>query len=120
MPLNIALKSTVQRAAPTAGAVVKLTFDTENTGKTAVIRVKQANGKPLPFGADVFDADHNNVGTVAQGGRIVATSLKADYGTLNVAWGDAPEQRCVIDYKLPDMQQAAKTGVLNVSEGVCH
>jgi len=120
LPMNIALKSTVQRTAPTAGAVVRLKFDTENMGKPAVMRVAQADGKPVPFGAEVIDAESHTVGTVAQGSRIIATGLKADAGTLNVKWGDAPEQRCSVRYQLPSTTDAAKPVSIAISDAVCH
>ncbi|SAK74210.1 fimbria/pilus outer membrane usher protein [Caballeronia ptereochthonis] len=119
LPMNIALKSTVQRTAPTAGAVVSLKFDTEDTGRAAVMRVAQADGKPLPFGAEVFDEKSNNVGVVAQGSRIIATGLKIDAGTLNVKWGDAPNQTCSVRYQLPEQSKANKQLSLTIADGVC-
>ena len=119
LPLNVALKSTVQRTAPTAGAVTITKFDTEDTGKVAVINVKMSNGKPLPFGADVFDTAENNVGTVGQGSRLIATGLKSDEGALNVKWGEQPNQRCVISYQLPVAPEAGKQAVPTILEGVC-
>jgi outer membrane usher protein len=119
LPINIALKSTVQRTAPTAGAVVRLKFETENMGKPAVMRVSQADGKPLPFGSEVFDAENRSVGTVAQGSRIIATGLKADAGTLNVKWGEAPEQRCAVRYQLPAVTDASKPNSISISDAVC-
>lgn len=119
LPLNVQLKSTVQRATPTAGAVVKLEFDTENMGKPALMHVLQASGKPLPFGAQVSDGKDDTVGTVAQGSRIIATGLKSDEGTLNVKWGDAPEQRCVVRYALPKMPLASTPNSLSIADGVC-
>ncbi|WP_250453297.1 fimbria/pilus outer membrane usher protein [Caballeronia sp. ATUFL_M2_KS44] len=119
LPINVSLKSTVQRTAPTAGAVVRVQFETENLGKPAVMRVMQADGKSLPFGAEVFDGESHTVGTVAQGSRIIATGLKADAGTLNVKWGDAPEQRCAVRYQLPPNVDAAKPNSISVSDAVC-
>ncbi|MDR5828397.1 fimbrial biogenesis outer membrane usher protein [Caballeronia sp. LP006] len=119
LPLNIALKSTVQRTAPTAGAVVALKFETENLGKPAVMRVTQADGTPLPFGAEVFDGDAHTVGTVAQGSRIIATGLKADAGALNVKWGDGASQRCVVRYQLPQSVDATKPNSISIGDGVC-
>jgi outer membrane usher protein len=119
LPINVSLKSTVQRTAPTAGAVVRVQFETENLGKPAVMRVMQADGKPLPFGAEVFDGESHTVGTVAQGSRIIATGLKADAGTLNVKWGDAPEQRCAVRYQLPPSVDASKPNSISVSDAVC-
>src|SRR5262249_50004546 len=43
LPMNVELKSTMQKVAPTAGAVVKVKFETQNTGRTAIIEAKRAD-----------------------------------------------------------------------------
>lgn len=101
LPLNVDLKATEQYVAPTAGAVVRLSFETENLGNTALLTVATASGEPLPFGADVQDADGNSVGVVAQGGRILARGLKSDKGTLTVKSGGDDGTVCSFDYALP-------------------
>ena len=102
LPINVELKSTQQSVAPTAGAVVKLKFDTENAGRAAIFDVTQADGKPAPFGAEVSNEQGQSVGTVAQGGRIVVRGLKSDSGKLLVNWGDDASERCWLDYSLPN------------------
>jgi outer membrane usher protein len=99
--------------------VVALKFETENLGKPAVMRVTQADGTPLPFGAEVFDGEAHTVGTVAQGSRIIATGLKADAGALNVKWGDGASQRCVVRYQLPQSVDATKPNSISIGDGVC-
>jgi outer membrane usher protein len=101
LPINVELKSTQQSVAPTAGAVVKLKFDTQNAGRAAIFDVTQADGKPAPFGAEVSNEQGQSVGTVAQGGRIVVRGLKSDSGKLLVNWGDDASERCWLDYSLP-------------------
>ncbi len=101
LPMNVTLKSTVQRAVPTAGAVVPLKFDTEAAGRAAVLHAKQADGTPLPFGAQVFDSSGNAVGTVGQAGTIVATNLTADSGQLSVKLSSAGTAYCKVDYSMP-------------------
>jgi outer membrane usher protein len=108
LPLNVELTATEQRIAPTSGAVVLLKFDTNNTGRAAIIRAKASDGTPLPFGAEVFNAEGNSVGTVAQAGRIIARGLKSDSGTLTARWGQDDKSACSLDYSLPlgDSQSA--------------
>ncbi len=101
LPMNVELKSTMQQVAPTAGAIVKLKFDTENAGRMAILEVRRADGKPLPFGAEVRDAGGQPVGTVGQGGRIIARGLKTDSGTLSVALGEDAAKSCQLRYQLP-------------------
>jgi outer membrane usher protein len=118
LPLNIQLKSTMQQVAPTAGAVVKVQFETENTGRTVIIEGRRADGEPLPFGADVLDASGVSVGTVAQGGRILARGLKTDRGVLMVVLDASNAQHCRLDYELPADQDGAAPAA-SMGKGVC-
>lgn len=101
LPLNVELKSTMQQIAPTSGAVVKVKFDTESAGRAAILQVKMEDGKPLPFGAEVFDASGQSAGTVAQGGRIIARGLTGDSGVLTAKWGAGADETCLFAYTLP-------------------
>ena len=101
LPVNVELKSTEQHVAPTSGAVTLVKFETDNTGRAAIIRATAADGTALPFGAEVFDAEGNNVGTVAQAGRIIARGLKSDSGTLTARWGEGASSTCALGYTLP-------------------
>ena len=73
---------------------------TDNTGRAAIIRASAGDGTPLPFGAEVFDAEGNSVGTVAQAGRIIARGLKTDSGTLTARWGQDAKSSCSLGYAL--------------------
>jgi len=101
LPMSVELKSTEQHIAPTAGAIVRMRFETENTGRTAILRAVTADGKPLPFSAEVLGTDGQSLGTVAQGSRIIARGLRADAGRLLVKWGSAPTEQCAVTYSLP-------------------
>ncbi|WP_313369011.1 fimbria/pilus outer membrane usher protein [Achromobacter animicus] len=100
LPLNVELKATEQHVAPTAGAVVRLSFETENAGSAALLTVTTPSGEPLPFGADVLDADGKSVGVVAQGGRVLARGLKDTQGILTVKWGANDGETCTFGYAL--------------------
>lgn len=118
LPMNVELKSTMQQVAPTAGAVVKLKFDTENVGRTAILEVRRAGGELLPFGAEVRDASGQAVGTVAQGGRILARGLKADSGTLSVVLGVDPAPSCKLSYQLP-RDQTERPASVTLTQATC-
>ncbi|WP_084162080.1 fimbria/pilus outer membrane usher protein [Paraburkholderia bannensis] len=100
LPMGVQLKSTEQHFAPTAGAVVKVKFDTVNRGQAVVMRVRRLGGDAVPFGADVLDAQGNNVGTVSQGSRAMFYSKSAG-GDLTVKWGEGVGQSCKLRYSLP-------------------
>ncbi|WP_313701270.1 fimbria/pilus outer membrane usher protein [Achromobacter sp.] len=119
LPLNIELKATDQHVAPTAGAVVRLSFETEDTGNVALLTVVSSNGAALPFGADVLDAEGTRVGVVTQGGRILARGLKSDSGTLTVKWGADDAQGCTFDYALPVQRPMMDASLLQISGLVC-
>ncbi|MGH8037754.1 MAG: fimbria/pilus outer membrane usher protein [Stenotrophomonas sp.] len=102
LPLSVELKGTEARVVPTDGAVVLARIETESGGRSALIQAQSLTGSPLPFGAEVLDAEGGNVGTVAQAGRIVVRRLKSTRGTLTVRWGQGAESTCQLNYTLPD------------------
>ncbi|CAM2177173.1 outer membrane usher protein [Paraburkholderia sacchari] len=104
LPMGVELKTTEQHFAPTAGAVVRVKFDTDYRGRAVVMRLRRADGEVVPFGADVLDAKGNNVGTVSQGSRAMFYSKDAG-GDLTVKWGEGIGQRCKVRYSLPVAQK---------------
>ncbi|WP_144153969.1 fimbria/pilus outer membrane usher protein [Paraburkholderia sp. BCC1885] len=118
LPISVELKESAQHTAPTAGAVVWLKFETEGGGRSVIMRAKMADGSPVPFGAQVTDASGQEVGTVAQTGRIVIHGLKSDAGSFNVKWGDAGNQQCKLSYALPAAADS-KTVTWTVVDSMC-
>ncbi|MDR2324714.1 MAG: fimbrial biogenesis outer membrane usher protein [Acidovorax sp.] len=118
LPLSVELKSTTQRAAPTAGAVVPLKFETEGGGRAVLLRASLATGQPVPFGAQVLDTQSRNVGTVAQTGRIVLRGVRSNAATLQVKWGEAETEHCALSYVLPE-ENAQGTPLWTHMEAVC-
>lgn len=116
LPLGVEFKSTEQRVVPTAGAVVLVPFDTVNRGRTVVLHVRRADGKPLPFGAQVFDANGKTVGVVSQGSRILANGLDVGPATLVVKWGDGDTGRCTITSEIPEPKEKGQR--MQVVEGL--
>ncbi|CAG2140016.1 Outer membrane usher protein HtrE [Cupriavidus campinensis] len=118
LPMSVELRSTTQPTVPTAGAVVRVKFETDHAGRAAVLRVRTADGKPLPFGAQVLDTEGQHVGVVAQGGRIVVRGLKSDSGVLHVAPHGTSEPACQIPYVLPAVE-SGKPGKFAVVDITC-
>ncbi|MCA7891267.1 fimbria/pilus outer membrane usher protein [Burkholderia cepacia] len=115
---DVELKETSQRIAPLAGAVPMLTFKTAY-GRSAVIRARRADGSPVPFGATVTDADGKDVGTVGQGGKLLARGL-VDQGELKVQWeADRGKSVCALSYSLPVRKRAATYQSLQSLELPC-
>lgn len=95
-----------QSVVPRAGAVSLLHYPTRS-GRQFTLQGRFDDGSGLPFGAQVLDAQDNELGMVGQGSRLHVRS-DADAGTLVVKWGDADDERCSIVYQLPaDQAQAA-------------
>lgn len=119
LPVSVELKSTSQHVAPTAGAIVRATFETDNPGASAIIRTTRSDGQPMPFGADVLNSAGQVVGTVAQGGRIIVRGLKGLQGELGVRWADGTTQQgCSLSYSLPATVSKTSTNWTTV-DSVC-
>jgi len=103
------------QTAPTAGAVVRLKFETENLGRSAVLSLGTPDGKLPPFGAEVFDADGASIGTVAQTGRVIVRGLRSDHGEILVKWGGSLAQSCHARYTLPQGAKGDPNAIAIVS-----
>lgn len=101
MPLDVQLDSTSAQVAPRAGAVVLVKFKTE-TGHFVLIQTRLADGKLLPFGAEVLDAKGQSIGVVGQAGQVMAR-LPDAVGTLKVRWqgDDGASRSCALPYNVP-------------------
>lgn len=98
LPLDVELKSASALSVPTAGAVVRMVIPTES-GRSALIEAPQVNGKPLPFGLDVYNEAGVVVGVVGQASRLWVRGIE-QAGRLTVRWGQQAGQTCSIDYDL--------------------
>jgi outer membrane usher protein len=115
--MNVELQTTRLQTAPRAGAVVPLKFNTVK-GRAVLIRATQPNGEALPFGADVLDANGQNVGIVGQGGQMFVRSAESG-GMLAVRWGDQPHQACHLRYELPARSTSQANTTIENAEGRC-
>lgn len=107
LPLSVQMESTSADVAPHAGAVVMLRYKTQS-GRSLIVRVKQADGRSVPFGAEVVDEQGKPVGVVGQAGRILVR-VPRDSGVLSVQWQDADQValRCQFPYQLPAAAKGA-------------
>jgi outer membrane usher protein len=95
---SVELKTTTQNVAPRAGSVVLLKYETES-GRALLIETRMPDGRPIPFGADVFDAQGNSLGVAGQASRLFVRGMQ-DSGTLTVRWGEAATEMCRIHVRL--------------------
>lgn len=119
LPLDVQLDATSAQVAPHAGAVVMVKFKTME-GRTIVLRIRQSNGQPIPFGADIVDQANNPVGVVGQGGRALVRGAK-DSGRLDVQWKleDDSAVSCGFSYHLTPMDKKAKVDGLETVDATC-
>jgi outer membrane usher protein len=115
--MDVELKETSRQIAPRAGAVPLLKFDTD-TGRSALIAARKADGTPLPFGAAVVDESGTDLGVVGQGSKLLVRGLQ-DKGELTVRWGDDARSICRIAYELPVKERAHRAGDLQNLSGIC-
>lgn len=95
------LQSTRQDVVPYAGAVAYLIFKTHK-GHPLFVRATRPDGAPLPFGAQVVNAQGDSFGTVAQAGRVYLTDSSSTE-PLYIHWGN---QSCQLTF---DLQHAVRT-----------
>ncbi len=116
MSTNVELTETSQRIAPYAGAVAQVSFVTK-LGKAIYIHSLTPKGKTLPFAAEAFNNQGENIGMVAQGSMVyLRTNITAD--TITVKWGDEPDQQCRIHYDITS-QIIEKNQSMIMTEAVC-
>ncbi|WP_328516942.1 fimbria/pilus outer membrane usher protein [Pseudomonas triclosanedens] len=114
--MDVQLQTTRVQTVPRAGAVVKLTFETE-TGRAVLINARRANGEELPFGAVALDKAGHEVGTVGQGGSVFVRVAEQG-GQLTLRWGETADRQCRLDYQLPKRAEDAAEPFTTV-EAVC-
>jgi outer membrane usher protein len=99
LPLDVQLEATSAQVAPYAGAVVMLKFKTEN-GRTIVVRAHRADGKALPFGAEVFNDKGLSLGMIGQNGQALLRGVD-HAGLLSARWqdDDGTKHACSFPYQ---------------------
>ena len=115
---DVELQVTSLQVAPRAGAVAMLRYATVS-GRSAMLLVTRADGKPLPFGASVQDEHGVEVGLVAQASRVLARGLQEN-GQLTVKWGEQPGDACRISYELPAMAKSVRPDGYQQLEASCN
>ncbi|WP_073524690.1 fimbria/pilus outer membrane usher protein [Pseudomonas fluorescens] len=118
LSVNVELKTAALNVAPRSGSVVKLQFETVS-GQALLITALRQDGRPLPFGADVFDEDGASVGVVGQGGKAFVR-VPRNQGQLTVKWGAGDSAMCRIQYELESAPLAKDSQrLLQLDGGTC-
>lgn len=122
LPLGVQLDATSAQVAPYAGAVVMVNFKSKDS-RALIARIRMADGKPAPFGAQVFNAKDEPLGVVGQAGLTLLRGVDPQ-GSLRVQWQDAQgtAQACTFHYTLPAHHQsdARQADALEQVEVTCN
>ncbi|MFS7160241.1 fimbria/pilus outer membrane usher protein [Serratia proteamaculans] len=115
LPDDVDLPQSSRRVTPTRGALVRADF-TPRVGARVLMKLKQANGQPVPFGATVSDSDPEAApgGSIVGDGGQVYLSGVSPQGSLQVKWGSG--EQCRVSYQLP---QTTQPGGISQMEGAC-
>ena len=119
VPLDVQLDNTSTQIAPRAGAVVMVKFKSES-GRFLLIQAKLADGKSLPFGAEVQNEQEHPVGVVGQAGQIMVRVAKP-VGRLHVQWQDTTgsAHSCTLAYHTPATAAGKSAGRYIAQEAIC-
>ena len=116
MSTDVELTETSQRIAPYAGSISQVSFVTK-TGKAIYIHALQPDGKTLPFAAEAYSAQGENIGMVAQGSMVyLRTNQSVD--TVTVKWGDEANEQCQIQYDVTQQVTDQNQNMIT-TEAVC-
>lgn len=115
MSSHVELEETSQRIAPYAGAISKINFGTKS-GYAIYIESKRIDQSTLPFAAEVYNANNEIVGMVAQGSLVYVRSKDAA-GDLTVKWGSELSEQCHIQYNIQDQVQQEANMIM--TEAIC-
>ncbi|MBD2803271.1 fimbrial biogenesis outer membrane usher protein [Xenorhabdus sp. ZM] len=101
---GVELRTTRQRVAPLSGAVVKVNYSVKQ-GAVILLRLRQSNQQPIPFGSEVTDEKGGQVGHIGQAGQLFAR-VQTSTGELKVQWGSHNQMQCRVKYQLPDSKSS--------------
>jgi outer membrane usher protein len=117
MAASTELEEASQTVAPRARTVSLLKYKTVS-GRALLIDSTLSDGKPLPFGAEVFDADGKSAGITGQGGQVFVRGVEKS-SELTVRWGQGPNDSCRIRIELKPQSKAVKQSNFEHMKATC-
>lgn len=99
LPQSMTLANGTKYIAAAHGSVSEVSFKVLNS-RRVMLRIKQADGKPLAKGLSVVDAKDNYVVTVVDDGHVFLND--ADQVTALYAINDENQRLCKLDFTLPE------------------
>lgn len=117
MSMDVELQESTRNVVPTSGAVSLVKFDTLS-GRAVLVKGVHENGSPLPFAAQVFDAQGREVGVVGQASKAFVRDIPQE-GRLTVKWGSKIAEQCDIYYHMPPITEGQRQATTDYLQGVC-
>jgi len=98
---------------PRRGAVIKQRFEAR-TVERVLLTLSDAQGRPLPFGAQLRDHDDQVLTIVGQAGQLLYSNTQKGRQQLTLHWGTAANERCKVQFDTAAMplQSGYRTGAL--------
>lgn len=121
LPNDVMLKETSKTVYPSAGAVVKVKFNTK-LGYQVIINLKSMKGKGIPFGAIATlledNADEVNTGIVGDNNQLFMSGLPSS-GKLSISWGNGIDQKCIASFSGLDTQKIDESQPIRTISASC-
>lgn len=89
------IDNATQQVVPRRGAIVKASFASRQVMRM-VLTLQQADGRPLPFGTQISDAQGNVLAVVGQAGQALVASDVPGLQQLQARWADQATRECQV------------------------
>lgn len=97
---DVEVKNTSAAVVPRDGAVVKVTFATQQ-GQSVFVTLRRSDDSFIPLGANILNEQGESVGAMGQAGRAFLRGID-QRGSLKVIWGSDAASYCDVTYQIPD------------------
>lgn len=98
---TVEIDNGVTQVVPRRGSVIKVTFPARTVHRL-LLTTRDLQGGPLPFGAQVSNAEGAVLGIVGQAGQVLL-GIGGDTQTLQVRWGNARTEQCQLPLDVQSM-----------------
>ncbi|MDI3372133.1 MULTISPECIES: fimbria/pilus outer membrane usher protein [Pseudomonas] len=95
LPPELIIDNAVQRVAPRRGAIVMATFPSRQVMRL-VLTLQLPDGRPLPFGTQLTDAQGQAVAVVGQAGQALVATEHQGEQRLQARWLDQGTRECQV------------------------
>ena len=98
---DVEIDNGIAQVVPRRGAVVKHRFDARNVNRL-VLTLRTPLGQPVPFGAQVSDAEGSSLGIVGQGGVLMLSTTQPAQ-QVQVRWSERTDAKCQLELDVANM-----------------